>query len=206
MSTSRCRRDGPRQCHVRHLGSAAQGGVIRHRGIQAGRGGDGADQPFGLTQRQAGHGLQWKRLDDGRSRTARLAASCGPQLNLAGRARRVGESDRKVAAPAKAGGVGCRVPHPVPRPGDMVATCGVGCERHGETPWNAGGCSDRVARSIPVRSIHRPMHHSSVDPPSRCRATGDQPRCATTTRTAEEPRPGSVRIAPPRPGPAWPHG
>ena len=39
----------------------AQGGVVRHREVEAEQGEDGADQPFGLPKGQAEHGSQRQR-------------------------------------------------------------------------------------------------------------------------------------------------
>ena len=85
--------------HVQHLGAAAQGRVVRHREIEAEQGDDGADQPFGLTQRQAEHRPQRQRYSDRQSRVARLAASRGSGLRLPRRDGRVDKPDEVDGSP-----------------------------------------------------------------------------------------------------------
>ncbi len=74
----------PRTNHIQRLGPAAQGGVVRHREIEAEQGDDGADQSFGLPQRQAEHRSQRQRRRNSQGRIARLTASRGPRFSLPG--------------------------------------------------------------------------------------------------------------------------
>ena len=91
----------PRANHVQAVGPAAQGGVVRHREIETEQGDNGADQPFGLPQRQAEHRTQRQRRRDSQSRRARLTASRAPRLSFPSCDRSVGEPNRQAAALAQ---------------------------------------------------------------------------------------------------------
>ena len=51
--------------HLQCLGPAAQGRVVRHIKLQPEQADDGADQAFGLPQRQAKHGPERECCEDG---------------------------------------------------------------------------------------------------------------------------------------------
>ena len=112
---------------------------------------DGADQSFGLPQRQAEHRSQCQRRGDCQSRIAWLATRCRPRLSTPGRDRRLGEPDCQAAALTKRCVIVRPVRHPVPLSRDVVATGGIGFERHDGLPM-----SGTAATSIPRGSRHQP--------------------------------------------------
>ena len=83
----------PRTRNLQGGGPAAQGGVVRHGEIEPEQTDDGANQPFGLAQRQAEHGPERQGRQDGEFRVPGLAASGGAGLRLSGRDRFIGEPD-----------------------------------------------------------------------------------------------------------------
>ena len=117
--------------HLQRGGPAAQDGVVRHREIKPEQGDDGADQAFGLAQRQAEHGMQRQRRRDCQARVAGLPPSRGPGLGFPGRGRFLGEPNRQAAALTQGGVVGGRVGRPTLLLWDVVAMVGVGLERQG---------------------------------------------------------------------------
>ena len=108
------RRAGPWARQLQRLGPEAQRRVVRHRQSEAKQSDDGADQPFGLAQRQAEHRPQRQCRGNGQGRVARLPAPGVPWLGLSGRDGRVGEPDGQTATPAQGGIVGRRVRYPMP--------------------------------------------------------------------------------------------
>ena len=136
LSTSRCTGPEPGRGRTTSRLSARRlkRCMVRHGEIEAEQGDDGADQPFGLPQRQAEHRPQRQRRRDGQGRIARLAASRRSRLSLPGRDRRVGEPDRQAAALTQGCIVGRRVRGPMPLLWDVVATLGIGFERHDNHP------------------------------------------------------------------------
>src|SRR3982751_2007384 len=54
----------PRLRHVHRCGPAAEGGVVRHTQGEAEQADDGANQAFGLPERQAEHGAHGQRRQD----------------------------------------------------------------------------------------------------------------------------------------------
>src|SRR3954467_7461856 len=71
--------------HPQRFSPAAQGGVVRHREIEAEQLQDRADQPLGLAKRQAEYGPQGQRRRDRQAGVARLTAPAGARLSSPGR-------------------------------------------------------------------------------------------------------------------------
>ncbi len=67
--------------------------MIRHWEIEIEQLQDGADQPFGLAQRQAEHASQRQGRGDRQRRVVRFTARRGAGLGVPGRDRRFGELD-----------------------------------------------------------------------------------------------------------------
>ena len=108
--------------------------MVRNGQIKPEQPEDGADQPFGLAQRQAEHGPQRQGRQDRQGRVVRLAARRGAGHRAPGRDRRLGEPDRQAATLAQGGVVLGPVGHPVPLLGDVVTASGIGLERHDKHP------------------------------------------------------------------------
>ena len=111
---------GSRTRHCQGLGPAAERGVIRNRQIEAEQVEDRADQPFGLTQRQAEAGTQHQCHRDRQSRIVRLAAPRGAWRRPTACDGLLGEPDREAAAPAQGGVILGPVGYPPLRPRDMM--------------------------------------------------------------------------------------
>jgi hypothetical protein len=125
--------------HLQRLGSAAQGGVVRHREVETQQLQEGADQPLRLAQRQAEHRPQGQRRRDRQRGVARLPATAGaglgaPRLN---RLRR--EPHGQAAAGTQAGVVLGPVGHPVLLLGDVMAPSGIRFERQEGCPCMVEG-------------------------------------------------------------------
>jgi len=108
--------------------------VVRHREIETEQGDNGADQPFGLAQSKAEHRPQRQRRCYGQGRIARLAASRGPRLSSPSHDRRAGEPHRQAAALAQGRIIDSRIRGAMPLLWDVMATLGIGFERHGNPP------------------------------------------------------------------------
>lgn len=135
--------------HVQALGPATERRVVWHGEFEAEQTDDGANQPFGLPQRQTEHRPQRQRRCDGQGRIARLTASSGPRLSFSCSDRRAGEPHRQAAALTQSSIVGGRVRDPVPLLWDVVATLGVGFERHDNPPQNVTGVCPQIILSQP---------------------------------------------------------
>ena len=121
----------------------ARGGLLSHAvpcldRLQApvalrgcGLGDDGADQPFGLAQRQAEHRPERQRRGDCQARVAGLPTPRGPPLRLSGCDRLLGEPHPQAATLPQRRVAGRRVRCPVLLLRDVAAAVGVGLERHG---------------------------------------------------------------------------
>ena len=71
----------PRLRHVHRCGPSAEGGVVRHTQGEAEQADDGADQAFGLPERQAEHGAHGQGRQDGELRIPGLPASGGARVS-----------------------------------------------------------------------------------------------------------------------------
>ena len=151
--------------HLQVLGAAAQGRVIGRREIQTEQGDDGADQPFGLPQRRAGHHSRRQRRRDGQAGVVPLTVSRGPWFSCRGRDRRVGEPDRQAAALPQGRIAGGRVRGAVPLLRDVVATLGIGFERQAQAPQDMHGAEPPLAplsRASPDRRFFVQQRSSVV--------------------------------------------
>ena len=84
--------------HLQGRGPSAQGGVVRHRQIEAEQADEGADQAFGLPERQAEDGAQGQGRQDGERRIPGLPAPGRAGLGCPRSDRLLGEPDRQAAA------------------------------------------------------------------------------------------------------------
>jgi hypothetical protein len=125
---------GPRSGHLQCLASPAQGGVVRHREIKTEKANERADQTFGGAQRKVERRPERQRRRSGQRRLPWLAAPVRPQLGPPGGNRLLAEPHRQIATPARACLVGWPIRQPTLLLRDMVATPGVGLERHGGHP------------------------------------------------------------------------
>jgi len=113
--------------------------VVRHREIKTEQGDDGADQPFGLPQGQAKHRFQRQRRRDRQLRITPLAASRRSWLSFPCRNRGIGKPHSQAATLPQGGIVGGRVRGPVLLLWNVVATLGIGFERHDNPPQTVTG-------------------------------------------------------------------
>jgi hypothetical protein len=132
---------GPRSGHLQCLASPAQGGVVRHREIKTEKADERADQTFGLAQREVEHRPERQRRQNGQRRIPWLAAPVRPRLGPPGGNRLLAEPHRQIATLAQACLVGWPIRQPTLLLRDMVATLGVGLERHGGHPGSGLGAA-----------------------------------------------------------------
>src|SRR5215218_6262097 len=102
---------------------------------------NGADQPFGLPERQAEDGAQGQGCQDRQGRVVGLPAPGGPWLGLPRLDGFLGEPDRQAPALAEAGVVLTPVRYLVLLLGDMVAAVLVQLEGHAGHPGTGKGPS-----------------------------------------------------------------
>src|SRR5215218_3638489 len=102
---------------------------------------DGADQPFGLPERQAEDGSQGQRRQDRQGGVVGLSAPGRPWLGLPRLDGVIGEPDRQAPALAQAGVVLTPVRYPALLLGDMVAAVLVQLEGHAGHPGAGEGSS-----------------------------------------------------------------
>src|SRR3954464_10050506 len=122
--------------HLQRLGPAAQGGVVRHGGVEPEQADDGADQPFGLPVRQPEHGLERQRRQD---RQVGILGLPAPARAPPGLPRLVRKPDRQAAAPAQALVVIAPVRDLALLLRDVVASVLVQLEGQGGHPGSDGG-------------------------------------------------------------------
>src|SRR3954452_23826596 len=91
---------------------------------------DGADQAFGLAQRQAEHGLEGQRRRDRQGGIVRLPAWRGARLGLPSRNCLLREPHRQAPTLAQGGVVFGPIRHPAPLFRDAVTAISIGFERH----------------------------------------------------------------------------
>ena len=106
LSTNRCKGSAsppasvlrsPRLGHLHRCGPPAQGGVVRHAQREAKQADDGADQAFGLPERQAEHSAHGQRRQDGELRIPGLPAPGRPGFGRPRVDRLLGEPHRQAA-------------------------------------------------------------------------------------------------------------
>src|SRR3954451_17601057 len=141
--------------------------------VQSEQADDGADQPFGLPERQAEEGLQGQRRQDRQGRVVGLPAPGRTWLGLPPPGGFIGKPDCQAPALAEAGVVLTPVRYLALLPGNMLATVLVQLEGHAGHP----GAGER----------------SSCYSGSTCSATGriraTTPRQAQPALAAQEFRP-----------------
>src|SRR4051812_36214872 len=140
--------------HLQGGGPAAQGRVVRHREIKTKQAHEGADQPFGLPERQTEHGPERQGRKDGELRVPGLAASGGARLSPPGRDRFVSEPDRQAATLAQASVVGRPVRDLALLSWNMMTTVLVELEGHDGHPGQERGALLR----------HPAPQHQPTDP------------------------------------------
>src|SRR4051794_19331365 len=102
--------------------------------VQSEQADDGADQPFGLPERQAEDGSQGQRRQDRQGRVVGLPAPGRTWLGLPRLNGFIGEPDCQAPALAEAGVVFTPVRYLALLPGDMLATVLVQLEGHAGHP------------------------------------------------------------------------
>src|SRR5215469_12050066 len=164
--------------HCQPLGSPAQRGMVRDGEVEAKQVDDGADQPFGLPQRQSKHCPQGQRRRNRQGRIARLTAAGGAWLGPPGRDRLFAEPYRQAATLAQGSIIFRPVSHPILLLGDVMTAIGIGLEWHREHPR-------RLSTGVTVShlglfgSLCRPRCFGTVQPDQRPRtpnlASQDRP-------------------------------
>jgi len=120
---------------------AAKRAMVGHCQIEPKQADDGAEQAFGLAQRQAEHGPEHQRCQDRQRRIPGLPARGRARLRSPARDGFVREPDRQAAALAQAGVIGRRVHHLVLLLGNVVTVVLVQLERQ-------SGCPGQVWRNL----------------------------------------------------------
>src|SRR4051812_33771261 len=115
--------------------------MVGHGEVQPEQADDGADQAFGLPERQAEDGSQGQRRQDRQGRVGGLSAPGFPWLGLPRLDGFLGEPDRQAPALAEAGVVLTPVRYLALLPGNMVATVLVQLEGHAGHPGAGEGSS-----------------------------------------------------------------
>src|SRR5215211_5671933 len=119
----------------------AQGGVVGHGEVQPEQADDGADQAFGLAERQAEDGSQGQRRQDRQGGIVGLPAPGCPWLGLPRLDRFIGEPHRQAPALAQAGIVLAPVRYLALLLGNVVTAVLVQLEGHAGHPGAGEGAS-----------------------------------------------------------------
>ncbi len=139
--------------HLQRLGPTAQGGVVRHGKVETEQLQNGADQPFGLAQRQAEHRLERQGRGDRQKGVARLTAPINAGLGPPRLTRLRREPDRQAAAGAQTRIVFGPVGDPVPLLVNVTLAVGIALERQ-------EGCPCRMKGRAPASPYPKPSRQA----------------------------------------------